>query len=136
MHTYIYSVILFFYWHVIVKFLCVVGQSSRFGLFVRCRTRILEQDDPKERERHLMKFIKIMKVIRLHTIMSSRSISMVSIMRSINCWLVIFCTFKVFTLLSLLKVVGSVSIKFRAILISKVLPLCDIKKVVVAESSL
>ena len=30
----------------------------------RCRTRILEQEDGKERERYLMKFIKVMKYLR------------------------------------------------------------------------
>ena len=31
-------------------------------LLGRCRTRILTQEDPKEREKYLMKFIKIMRV--------------------------------------------------------------------------
>lgn len=33
-------------------------------LLFRCRTRILEQEDGKERERYLMKFIKVMKYLR------------------------------------------------------------------------
>lgn len=60
----------------IVLFGCWFGRycCEYFAVYLvliwRCRTRILEQEEPKERERHLMKFIKVMKVIMLECVAS------------------------------------------------------------------
>ena len=40
-----------------------VFSNGEMNVIFRCRTQILEREDPKERERYFIKFIKIMKVL-------------------------------------------------------------------------
>jgi len=62
----LYDVVVYFHVFYNLYFWPITNQQLQDILYIsRCRTRIMEQEDPKDREHCFVKFIKIMRVSML-----------------------------------------------------------------------